>query len=45
MAIAGLALMINGQPGIFIAVTGVFIAANAQAEIAVRRTWPNNSTA
>ena len=34
MAIAGLALMLNGQAGIFIALTGVFIAANAKAEIA-----------
>ncbi len=34
MAIAGLALMLNGQSGIFIALTGVFIAANAKAEIA-----------
>jgi len=34
MGIAGLALMLNGQGGIFIALTGVFIAANAKAEIA-----------
>ncbi len=34
MGIAGLALMLNGQAGIFIALTGVFIAANAKAEIA-----------
>ena len=34
MAIIGLALMINGGPGIFIAITGVFIAMNAKAEIA-----------
>ncbi len=34
MAIIGLGLMLNGQPGIFIALTGVFIAMNAKAEIA-----------
>jgi Zn-dependent protease len=34
MGIAGLGLMLNGQAGIFIALTGVFIAANAKAEIA-----------
>ncbi|MFK7919498.1 MAG: site-2 protease family protein [Ilumatobacter sp.] len=34
LGIAGVALMFNGQGGIFIAVTGVFIAANARAEIA-----------
>ncbi len=34
MGIAGLGLMLNGQGGIFIALTGVFIAANAKAEIA-----------
>lgn len=34
IGIAGVALMFNGQGGIFIAVTGVFIATNAKAEIA-----------
>ncbi len=34
MGIAGLALMLNGQSGVFLALTGVFIAANAKAEIA-----------
>jgi Zn-dependent protease len=34
MAIIGLALMLNGYPGIFITLTGVFIAMNARAEIA-----------
>ncbi len=34
MGIAGVALMLNGQGGVFIALTGVFIAANARAEIA-----------
>lgn len=33
MAIIGLALMLNGGPGIFITLTGVFIALNARAEI------------
>lgn len=33
MAIIGLALMLNGGPGIFITLTGVFIAMNARAEI------------
>ena len=34
IGIVGVALMLNGQAGIFIAVTGVFIAMNAKAEIA-----------
>lgn len=34
MGIIGVALMLNGMPGIFIALTGVFIAMNARAEIA-----------
>ncbi len=34
MGIIGVALMFNGQSGVFIALTGVFIAANAKAEIA-----------
>lgn len=34
LAIIGVALMLNGGPGIFVAVTGVFIAMNAKAEIA-----------
>lgn len=34
MGIGGVALMLYGQGGIFIALTGVFIAANAKAEIA-----------
>ena len=34
LGIIGLALMLNGQAGIFIAVTGLFIAMNAKAEIA-----------
>lgn len=34
IGIAGVALMFNGQGGVFIALTGVFIAANARAEIA-----------
>ena len=35
LGIIGVALMLYGQPGIFIALTGVFIALNARAEIAV----------
>ena len=34
LGIIGLALMLNGQAGIFVAITGVFIAMNAKAEIA-----------
>jgi Zn-dependent protease len=34
MAGAGIALMFNGGPGVFVAITGVFIALNARAEIA-----------
>jgi len=34
LGIIGLALMLNGQAGIFIAITGLFIAMNAKAEIA-----------
>jgi Zn-dependent protease len=34
MAIVGLALTFRGQPGIFLALTGVFIAMNAKAEVA-----------
>jgi Zn-dependent protease len=34
MAIIGFALTLRGQPGIFIALTGLFIATNAKAEIA-----------
>jgi Zn-dependent protease len=34
LGIIGVALMLNGQAGIFIAVTGLFIAMNAKAEIA-----------
>jgi Zn-dependent protease len=34
LGIVGVALMFSGQPGIFIVFTGVFIALNAQAEIA-----------
>jgi Zn-dependent protease len=37
LGIIGLALMLNGQAGIFIAVTGLFIAMNAKAEIAASR--------
>ncbi|NND74362.1 MAG: site-2 protease family protein [Ilumatobacter sp.] len=33
MAALGLVLMFNGQPGIFVLATGVFIAMNARAEI------------
>ncbi len=33
MAIIGGALMLQGQPGFFVAITGVFIAMNARAEI------------
>lgn len=33
LGIVGVALMLNGLPGIFIAVTGMFIALNARAEI------------
>ncbi|MDX2379185.1 MAG: site-2 protease family protein [Acidimicrobiia bacterium] len=33
MAGAGIAMMFNGGPGIFIAITGVFIALNARAEV------------
>ena len=33
LGLVGLALMFNGQPGIFVAITGVFIAMNARAEI------------
>ncbi len=34
LGIIGLALMLNGQAGVFIAITGLFIAMNAKAEIA-----------
>ena len=34
MGIIGIALMLNGQAGIFLAITGLFIAMNAKAEIA-----------
>jgi Zn-dependent protease len=34
LGIIGLGLLLNGQSGIFVAVTGVFIAMNAKAEIA-----------
>ncbi len=34
IGIAGVALMLNGQSGVFIALTGMFIASNARAEIA-----------
>jgi len=33
MAAIGAALMFNGQPGVFLTITGVFIAMNAKAEI------------
>ena len=33
LAVIGVALMFYGQPGIFLAITGVFIAMNAKAEI------------
>jgi Zn-dependent protease len=33
MAGAGIAMMFNGAPGVFVAITGVFIALNARAEI------------
>lgn len=33
LGLVGLALMFNGQPGVFVAITGVFIAMNARAEI------------